>query len=151
MYGAARENSLSEIFTLQKRAVRLVSGSHYIAHTDPIFQRLGILKLTDMINLDRQVFVHKFRQGKLPLAFKKNFLIPVHPTDHSRSKDPLCYSLPINHTRSPYTTLVKAWNLVPFEAKMMTGLEEFKVFLTSRALASYNSICVAVNCRSCLQ
>ena len=71
MYGAARENSLSEIFTLQKRAVRLVSGSHYIAHTDPIFQRLGILKLTDMINLDRQVFVHKFRQGKLPLAFKK--------------------------------------------------------------------------------
>ena len=151
MYGASSENSLLEIFKIQKRAIRLVSGSHYIAHTDPIFQRLGILKLSDIIDLDRQILVHKFRQGKLPSAFTKAFLIPVHPTDHARREDPLCYSLPPNHTRSPYTTLVKAWNSVPYDAKLMSSLDEFKVFLTSQALASYNSICVDVNCRSCLQ
>jgi hypothetical protein len=39
------------IFLLQKRAVRLVSGAKYKSHTDPIFKRLGILKINDIYKL----------------------------------------------------------------------------------------------------
>ena len=32
----------------QKRAIRLITGSNYIAHTEPLFIQLGLLKVQDI-------------------------------------------------------------------------------------------------------
>ena len=153
MFGSASQSSVNELFILQKKAIRLVTGSHFKAHTDPLFLKLKILKIDDLVNLERQLLVHKYRQGKLPTAFNTNFLVPVHPTDHSRTGDPLCYALPFPTSaqiaRSPYSFLVKAWNSVPYEAKVMAGYKDFKEYMILRALETYDTVCLNKNCISC--
>ena len=44
-YGCAERTSLNQLFLLQKKAVRLISGSHYNSHTDPIFKKNGHPKI----------------------------------------------------------------------------------------------------------
>ena len=36
------------VFKLQKRAVRIITRSHYLSHTDPIFLHLKLLKVIDL-------------------------------------------------------------------------------------------------------
>ena len=35
----------NKIFTLQKRVIRIIAGSTFTVHTDPLFQEFSILKL----------------------------------------------------------------------------------------------------------
>ena len=39
------------LVTLQKKGIRTITKSGYVAHTDPHFKELGLLKLTDMYKL----------------------------------------------------------------------------------------------------
>jgi len=60
---------IDQIYKLQKKAVRLISNSKYNAHTQPIFKKLQILPLPDLIDFFRLQFMQKFQFGLLPLAF----------------------------------------------------------------------------------
>ena len=62
-------NSPNNLFQLQKRAIRVVSKSKYISHSEPLFKSLGILKLKDMYNLQCIKFMHKYTTGSLPFYF----------------------------------------------------------------------------------
>ena len=44
-----KENEIDQTITLQKKAIRLITFSHYQAHSSPLFKELGLLKLTDII------------------------------------------------------------------------------------------------------
>ena len=39
------------IFKLQKKAVRIITGNYYIAHSEPIFKSLELLKIDDIYKL----------------------------------------------------------------------------------------------------
>ena len=41
----------SNVEKLQKRAVRLATGSHYIAHTEPLFKLYYTLNVKDLYHL----------------------------------------------------------------------------------------------------
>ena len=73
IYGSCEPKYLSNIVTIQKRAVRNIVCAKYRAHTDPIFKQLNILKAEDLINIDQCLFVHKYRSNRLPLPFKSFF------------------------------------------------------------------------------
>lgn len=45
IYGGSLKTNLEPIKRLQKKAIRLVRGAPWFAHTKPIFEKLGILKL----------------------------------------------------------------------------------------------------------
>ena len=51
---------------LQKRAVRVMSGSRYNAHTDPVFKKLHLVKLSDLFTLNVYKIYDKFRHVSLP-------------------------------------------------------------------------------------
>ena len=53
-----------KVFTLQKKAIRLISNSSYICHTNPLFIKLKRLKLDDMFKL-------KLLKTKLMLFHRK--------------------------------------------------------------------------------
>ena len=40
-----------KLHLLQKKAIRVISNSHYIAHTEPICKRLHMLKVSNMFRL----------------------------------------------------------------------------------------------------
>ena len=52
---------------LQKKALRLISISNYIAHTEPICKNLSLLKLTDMIPVAVWIFYYKLINDQLPI------------------------------------------------------------------------------------
>lgn len=59
IWGSACKTILDPLFILQKKAVRLVTNSAYLAHTDPIFKSLGILNIYQVFKLNCLLFVYK--------------------------------------------------------------------------------------------
>ena len=52
LWGVANKTLIDKVFLLQKRAIRAITKSDFLAHTDPIFSELQILKLEDL-------YIHK--------------------------------------------------------------------------------------------
>ena len=53
----------------QKRTIRLITGSNYIAHTEPLFIQLGLLKVQDIFKLRLLNFYYKLCYGTLAHYF----------------------------------------------------------------------------------
>jgi hypothetical protein len=66
VWGGANKIALDKLIKLQKRAVRLVSGSSFLAHTSPIFLSLNLLKLTDIYEKEVLTFMFKIGKNILP-------------------------------------------------------------------------------------
>ena len=54
---------------MQKAAVRLITGSAFNAHTEPLFKKLKILPLPDLITFSKIQFIQRFSQKFLPSSF----------------------------------------------------------------------------------
>ena len=54
---------------LQKKAIRLITNSKYIAHTNPLFKRLQLLKIVDIFKLRILKFYYNLYNGLLPVHF----------------------------------------------------------------------------------
>ena len=62
-------NNFEAMSKLQKRAIRTITHSHYIAHSEPLLKQLNLLKVKDMIDLKLLKFLHKLNSSKLPQYF----------------------------------------------------------------------------------
>ena len=67
-WGATINND-NRLHLLQKKALRLISNSNYIAHTEPIYKNLRFLKLTDMFPIAVWKFYYKLMNNQLPEYF----------------------------------------------------------------------------------
>ena len=70
---------------LQKKAIRIVSLSKYNAHTEPIFKRLQLLKVADILKIQELKLYYRFMHNTLPrylqrIAFHQNSTIHDHNT-----------------------------------------------------------------------
>ena len=54
---------------LQEKAVCIVTKSNFIAHTDPLFKQLNVLKIKDMFKIKILIFYYKLSYGVLPKYF----------------------------------------------------------------------------------
>jgi hypothetical protein len=69
----------NQIFKLQKKAVRILTLSRYNAHSEPLFKKLGLLKIHDIYKQQELKFYFKYEQKKLPIYF--NNISLIHFTD----------------------------------------------------------------------
>ena len=74
IWSCSRSGPLNEIFKMQKAAIRIVSGSSYNSHTEPLFKKLQILPLPDLITFSKLQFMHRFSQKFLPLSFNDTWV-----------------------------------------------------------------------------
>ena len=86
-----------KLHLLQKKALRLVDNSHYIAHTDPIFKKLHMVKIIDMFNISVWKFYFKLMNNLLPPYF--NYMKPNVPVicDHYNVRNPKFHLPAIKH------------------------------------------------------
>ena len=63
-----------KLHLLQKNAIRIIGNSHYIAHIEPIYKRLHMLKVSDMFLVAIWKFYYKLMNNKLPSYF--NYMRP---------------------------------------------------------------------------
>ena len=64
---------------LQKKSIRILSGSHFFAHTNPLFKKEKILKINDIFKLQNYKFYYKFIQMRLPKTLTFLFFKPPPP------------------------------------------------------------------------
>ena len=58
--------NMDRLIILQKKAIRIITHSYYLAHTSGLFKLLRIIKVEDIFNLKQLIFYHKFINKKLP-------------------------------------------------------------------------------------
>ena len=74
VWGSTYPSNLYRIVLIQKRVIRVISKEAFDAHTDPIFQKLCILKFTDVYLLQLGTFMYKYNNNLLPLTFDNSFI-----------------------------------------------------------------------------
>ena len=87
-WGSACQTHLHPLLLTQKKVIRVITFSPYIAHKDPIFKHLNIIPLNKLIFSGIGIMMYKFSQGLLPEVigemYRHNNDIHSHRT---RSRD----------------------------------------------------------------
>ena len=73
LWGCAKPKLLKKVETLQKKCIRNVARKSFLSHTEPLFKDLEILKFADRLSYNRAIFMHKYRNKKLPSSFSGTF------------------------------------------------------------------------------
>ena len=130
MWGCAKPKVLTKIENLQKKAIRNVSLKKYKAHTEPIFKKLNILKLADKLSYCRSVFMHQYRNGKLPVSFTGLFSdiintdeLQTRHNDYNYNNEP---AIRHNLESFPFKQIIFNWNSLNIDLKSTGDEEEFK-------------------------
>ena len=51
LWGATYDTYLSKLITMQKKIIRTIAGVQYNEHSEPLFKKINLLKLTDIYRL----------------------------------------------------------------------------------------------------
>ena len=70
VWGSTFKTYFSDILVIQKRIVRIISGSSYDAHSAPLFKNLKIIDVYIQFKLQVAIFVYDVIHGNLPMHFK---------------------------------------------------------------------------------
>ena len=73
VWGKAPRSYLDPLVKLQKRAIRVISGAKYFAHTLPIFRELHVLNLTNIYVYNILLVMYKHHHRSLPTIFNTFF------------------------------------------------------------------------------
>ena len=74
VWGNTFTTYLNSIYKLQKRAVRMIVGANRLAHTEPIFRELKIMKLNELYVYAVQLMLYKYHHSELPEIFDDFFI-----------------------------------------------------------------------------
>ena len=150
IYGASNPRNLSSIETVQRKALRVLTRSKYNAHSDPLFRKHSILKLSDLIQLNQSIFVRQFKNGKLPDSFNDFFQNIPFNEQKSRDDD---YNLrkPTNIAllHFPSAKIVRSWNQNHLTLKSEADMAVFKEDFIQKKLKTYDEECSKANCSAC--
>ena len=121
-WGTALESTLAPLFILQKRSIRLLTGSEYREHTNPLFYRAKCLKLKDIYSLETAKLMYKIHNNILSFANLDKFnQIKNCYTHKTRLSHKNNFFLPRTRTRLGQKSLafagIKIWNEIPSSLK----------------------------------
>jgi len=129
----------------------------YNAHTNPLFKKLGILKLDDLCALHDLKFCYKFGNDQLPAYFsskmffrfshshhrpitRQSYLLPLPAVSHEFAKFSISYKFPKTFNNIDSSIKEKIDN------HSFTG---FKNYVKNKFLEKYDNPCDITNCFVC--
>ena len=74
IWSCSKSGPINEIFKMQKKAIRIVASASYNSHTEPLFKRLQVLPLPDLISYKKIQFMQRFKQKFLPSSFEETWV-----------------------------------------------------------------------------
>ena len=154
LWGCASKKLLDKIGNLQKRCVRNVSLKQFKAHTEPLFKKLEILKFSDKLSFCKALFMHKYRNKKLPDTFL-NLFTEISCTDETQTRhNDYNYmnkaALKRNLENFPLKTMISTWNNLTIDLKSTADELEFVKLLKENYLSRYSQETECVGpCFSC--
>ena len=137
-WGTSNESVLYPLVILQKRIMRIISESPYLAHTSPLFKNKSMLKIKDIYSLHCILYMYNILStNKYPSL--KEYILSIQPT-HS-------YNTRTNTLLRPYPRIDKfthssiyhsmtLWNTLPSNLKELRTLsllkQKTKIYLISQ-------------------
>ena len=132
IWGGTCTSHIKQFETLQKRCIRTITGSTFLAHTSPLFKKLKILKIRDVYNLKLALRAYKIR-STLEAQYSRTH---THNTRH--------HSLLLPHFERLTTTqnslhyrIPTLWNTIPIEIKNSQTITQFKRLYKDHLLTKY--------------
>ena len=145
LWGCADKKLLGKVENLQKRCVRNVALKKCTAHTEPIFKTQQILKLQDKLSFCRSIFMHQFRNNKLPISFSNTFA-DIISTDILQTRHN-----GYNYVNIPAVKkIITDWNSLSIDLKSTAEEIEFHQLLKEKYLSTYSCDVECIRpCYSC--
>ena len=81
VWGNANETHLTPLVKMQKKGIILITFSHYLDHTEPLFERLNILYLKKLVIQRISLLMYKYYHSILPTPLNELFI--PNNTHHS--------------------------------------------------------------------
>ena len=116
--------NLNRIFLLQKRVVRAMTNSDFLAHTAPLFDRLRILDIFKVNSFYIAKFMFFYHHALLPLSFR-NLFITNSQVHNYNTRSTANYRTHFCQTNIKYQG-PKIWNSLPVNVKISNSLSCFK-------------------------
>ena len=74
LWANSHVTNIRKLQLLQMKAIRIITSSHNIVHTDPLFSTTTLLKLDDLYKYQFGIFMHKVTHCQLPQNMSSMFL-----------------------------------------------------------------------------
>ena len=126
---------------LQKKAIRIITSSHYIAHTEPLFSMTKLLKLDDLYKYQLGIFMHKVSHCQLPQNMSSMFVRTDNIHSHQLRNHNAYYIQQIR-TNTRKSTInfsgPKFWNTIPTNLRQLASIHQFKKKFKALLLTKYS-------------
>ena len=121
-YNMANKKEINKLTILQKRAIRTLSNSEHLAHTEPLFKELNILNLEQLQQFFQLSLAQSLYYKTAPIALRQ--LVPPSEGRASANKH-----LKVNYN-APHNVLLKLipslWNSVEPSLRSIESRETLK-------------------------
>ena len=124
---------LLPLVRLQKKIVRIITNSDFLAHTQPLFIKTNILKLFDINKLQIGTYMYKHQYSHVITTLQASHEYPTRTRSYLRT--PLHNTTLFQHSLS-YSG-PKVWNSIPQHIKSRPSLRSFKRQFKNHILAQY--------------
>ena len=140
LWANSYRSHLHKLRLLQKKAIRIISNTDYLAHSSKLFLNLKLLKLDDIMKFQLGTFMYKLKYNKLPNVIPHMFVTNENIHSHNtRNKNG--YLIPSVRTNCRKFTVGYAgpilWNSFPQKLRQLPSEVIFKKKLKSILLATY--------------
>ena len=148
-WGTSQPKNLKRIVSIQKKSIRAISRSHWLAHTEPRMKYLGILKLEDQNCFQSLTMIYNMLKGNGPDVFslRQDRAHSSSLSLRSNTNRPNDLKLPAYHSnqfkRAFLTSTIEQWNKLPDDLQGASSAYTFKNGLKSSLFSGYKC---RINC-----
>ena len=121
----------------------IITNSHYIAHTDPLFSKLKLLKLDVLYKHQLGIFMYKAANSELPDSILA-MLTRIQNIHKHNLRNQNCYYIQNRRTNSRKFTINYSgsvfWNALPSRLQQLVSINQFKNKLKELLLSKYQRL-----------
>ena len=151
-WGATTAKNLKRIIGIQKKAVRIIGKSHWLAHTEPRMKNLELLKVKDQHQFQCLTMMYNMIKGVSPDVFNYRQNLNTNLSQRglrSSVSHPDNVRLPAHscsHSKTSFQTVAPSfWNEISEESKKIDSTKRFKKQIKSSLLETYTELCICTN------
>ena len=125
IWGNTYKTNLYPLIILQKKVVRIITFSDFLAYTLPLFKELNLLKFIDIVDFHTALFMFRYSRGNLPGNFDGYFNLVCNTHLYgTRVASKTTFSLPLTRTNYGLFNIrfcgPKVWNTIDESCKSLS-------------------------------
>ena len=138
IWGNTYTSNVKCLFTLQKKAIRLICNADRLAHTNAMFKYMSILKLSEFVKYKTAIVMFNIFHGTLPIQLQMRFTKYSSVYSTRQTKSFVMVQVRTNLKAMCLSVHgVKLWNTLPDDIKNCTSVNIFKKCIKKHFLSHY--------------